>query len=64
MIPMIMNREMFYAASILITFLLGGIFGYIRGRRGRLPRLLFRVGSRPAQTSGVSSAVGGSAAPK
>jgi hypothetical protein len=32
---MIMNREMFYAASILITFLLGGIFGYIRGRRGR-----------------------------
>jgi hypothetical protein len=34
-IPMIMNREAFYVASILIAFIVGGIFGYIRGRRTR-----------------------------
>ncbi len=33
MIPMIMNREVFYVASVLIAFVLGALFAAIRLRR-------------------------------
>jgi hypothetical protein len=32
---MIMNRERFFAAAVLIAFAFGALFGYIRGRRTR-----------------------------
>jgi hypothetical protein len=35
MTPMIMNREAFLLAVMIVTFIVGGIFGYIRGRRAR-----------------------------
>jgi hypothetical protein len=35
MIPMIMNREAFYVASVLVAFAFGALFGYLRGRRTR-----------------------------
>jgi hypothetical protein len=35
MTPMIMNREAFLLAVMIVTFLVGAIFGYLRGRRAR-----------------------------
>jgi uncharacterized membrane protein YhiD involved in acid resistance len=34
MIPMIMNREMFFVVSVLIALIVGYILGYDRRRRG------------------------------
>jgi hypothetical protein len=35
MIPMIMNREAFLLVVIAVTFVVGALFGFIRGRRTR-----------------------------
>jgi hypothetical protein len=32
---MIMNREMFFIVAVLVGFIVGAVFGYIRGRRTR-----------------------------
>jgi hypothetical protein len=34
-IPMIMNREMFFTVAVLVAFAFGALFGYLRGRRTR-----------------------------
>jgi hypothetical protein len=35
MIPMIMNRELFFVVAVLVAFIVGAVFEYIRGRRTR-----------------------------